>query len=1144
MKKVKTKSLEHSLKAISEIKNKAAELSKFEDSIDHILESLNNPESKSFTWIENSPVCTKIIDLDFNLKYMSKAGVNKLKIKDISSYYGKPYPLNFYSDSFKIPMKECMNKVLKTKEPVTHEASILDVDGNELWFESTLIPIKDNEENIDYLLIVSQDISERKHIELQIKQSKKFHETLLKTTPDIIYVYDLNKQKNVYTNNGNLKVLGYTMNEIDGFGSELLSKIMHPDDFKTYNNKVLPKYNKLKKGEIIELEYRAQHKNGSWRWLYSRESVFKRENGKAIQVIGVTGDITQRKKIELDLKQSKEKLKEALEITQLATFVFDDSTDFFETSSIGNKILGLDNLYKRDIQGWINLVHPEDLKEIEGLLDNPNSNYVVLDFRIIRPKDKKTIWISGYAKKEFNKEGVRTKITGTFQDVSYRKLAEQKLKAAQKNLNNTFNLSPSIIAKVDLGKKYTKVNLNTSFFIETSPAVERILGFTPNEFTARTITNFLHPDDVQRTTDIVSKKINDKKQSFSFENRFLCKNGTYKWISWQSTFPNEDGIVNTVGSDIDDKKHIEQKLKKSAKIFERWKSSNFIGIIQSNKSGEILDANDTLLNMLGFSKKEMKAGIDWKKLTPPEFSNKAELAMKEAKEKGYWTPFEKEYFHKDGHRIPVLVGGSTLNDARNEYIVFVINLTENKKIENNLKESEEFLNLTGELAKVGGWESDLTTGNTKWSKETKSIHEINDDRQPTIDEVINFYHKDDRALVNKHVTSAIKNNTPFNFEARIITQKGNLKYVKAFGQPVFENNQCIRLFGAIQDITDRKIIELELEEYRKDLETQNVLLKKEMSLSFNFEDMVYSSAKMSDVFTMVEQVAKTDANVLILGETGTGKELIAKAIHKISDRKNNSLIRVNCGAIPTELIESELFGHVKGSFTGAINNRLGKFELADGGTLFLDEIGELPLSLQPKLLRAIQEGEIEPIGSSKLKKLNVRIIAATNKNLNKEIKEKRFREDLYFRLNVFPIRVPPLRERIDDIAVLTEFFMKKYSKKYKKSIKYISDITMQQLKYYNWPGNVRELENLIERAVIVSNSNILVMSEFEAKSANTISGKNVYRITLEQVQKDHILKTLNDTNWKIDGKDGAAELLDIKPSTLRDRMKKFGIKRP
>jgi transcriptional regulator with GAF, ATPase, and Fis domain len=299
---------------------------------------------------------------------------------------------------------------------------------------------------------------------------------------------------------------------------------------------------------------------------------------------------------------------------------------------------------------------------------------------------------------------------------------------------------------------------------------------------------------------------------------------------------------------------------------------------------------------------------------------------------------------------------------------------------------------------------------------------------------------------------------------------------------------------------------------------------------------------MSNVLTQVEQVAPTDATVLILGETGTGKELIARAIHNTSKRKNNSLIKVNCAAIPSELIESELFGHIKGSFTGAIDHRIGKFELADGGTLFLDEIGELPLHLQPKLLRAIQEGEIEPIGSSKLKKLDDRIIAATNRDLKVETQEKRFREDLYFRLNVFPIKIPALRERADDIPVLMEHFVSKYCKKHHKQIKYISDDTLNQMRSYSWPGNIRELENLIERAIIICQEDLLVIPEFNNSSESKTRIKKS-TATLAEVQRNHIIKVLNQTHWKIDGINGAAKLLDLKPSTLRDRMKKLGIKR-
>ena len=336
----------------------------------------------------------------------------------------------------------------------------------------------------------------------------------------------------------------------------------------------------------------------------------------------------------------------------------------------------------------------------------------------------------------------------------------------------------------------------------------------------------------------------------------------------------------------------------------------------------------------------------------------------------------------------------------------------------------------------------------------------------------------------------------------------------------------------------------ELNELKNKLEHENVYLRKEIEMVFNFEEMVYGSDVFSKILTEVEQVAPTKATVLLLGETGTGKELLARAIHNLSDRKDFPLIKVNCAAIPQELIESELFGHKKGSFTGAIADKIGKIELADGGTLFLDEIGELPLTMQPKLLRFLQEGEIEKIGDPKVCKLDVRVIAATNKNLIKEVAKKRFREDLYFRLNVFPIVVPPLRKRKEDIPILIEHFVDKFSKIYRKKISFISDNSMREMQSYHWPGNIRELENLIERAVILSNSTTLKILEFETEAS---SGKRPVKhsnLSLNEAQRIHILNVLEKSNWKIDGPNVAAVMLDIKPSTLRDRMKKLKIQRP
>jgi transcriptional regulator with GAF, ATPase, and Fis domain len=283
--------------------------------------------------------------------------------------------------------------------------------------------------------------------------------------------------------------------------------------------------------------------------------------------------------------------------------------------------------------------------------------------------------------------------------------------------------------------------------------------------------------------------------------------------------------------------------------------------------------------------------------------------------------------------------------------------------------------------------------------------------------------------------------------------------------------------------------------------------------------------------------------VLIEGETGVGKELFARAIHHESPRKDRPLLKLSCAALPANLIESELFGYEKGAFTGAVKSQMGRFELADKGTIFLDEIGELPLELQVKLLRVIQDGEFERLGSPHTHKVDVRIIAATNRILLTEVKEGRFREDLYFRLNVYPITVPPLRERKDDIPLLVNHFINRFNKKVGKSIDRIPQKTMRVLMNYAWPGNIRELENIIERAMITSRSNTLVLSD---KLGTAESGKNedTRRPTLVELEKNYITDVLEETYWKIEGQDGAARILDMHPETLRSRMRKLDIRKP
>jgi DNA-binding NtrC family response regulator len=331
----------------------------------------------------------------------------------------------------------------------------------------------------------------------------------------------------------------------------------------------------------------------------------------------------------------------------------------------------------------------------------------------------------------------------------------------------------------------------------------------------------------------------------------------------------------------------------------------------------------------------------------------------------------------------------------------------------------------------------------------------------------------------------------------------------------------------------------EIEELKQRLEGENIYLQEEVQLLVEHSEIVGQSLAMKKVLAQVEQVAKTDSTVLILGETGTGKELLARAIHGMSGRKARLLVTVNCASLPPTLIESELFGRERGAYTGALTKMIGRFEIADGSTLFLDEIAEIPLELQSKLLRVLEEGNFERLGSTKTLHVDVRIISATNRDIAQEVQEGRFRKDLFYRLNVFPIVIPPLRERPEDIPLMVWAFVKEFQKKMGKKIESISKRAMESLQSYSWPGNVRELRNVIEHAMIVSSDETLVVHAPKLASSKTTDVPN-----LEDMERRHIVSVLERNGWRVGGKGGAAEVLGVKRSTLYSRMKKLGINRP
>ena len=409
---------------------------------------------------------------------------------------------------------------------------------------------------------------------------------------------------------------------------------------------------------------------------------------------------------------------------------------------------------------------------------------------------------------------------------------------------------------------------------------------------------------------------------------------------------------------------------------------------------------------------------------------------------------------------------------------------------------------------------------------------------------------EDRDLWDSHYHDSRQELKPREIQFRIRRRDGQIRWIEHSCQPVTDDHGRLGGFRASnRDVTARKLVEIDLRNayteiagLKSQLEAESAYLQEEIRRDHNFENIIGNSAALKYVLYKVEQVAGTDSTVLILGETGTGKELMARAIHNDSPRKARPLVKVNCAALPPNLIESELFGHERGAFTGAQTRHIGRFEVADGSTIFLDEIGELPLELQTKLLQVIQDGEFSRLGSTRTIKVDVRVIVATNRDLEAEVRQGRFREDLFYRLNVFPITVPALRDRTEDIPLLALFFTQKVSKRMGKSIEQIPQSVMKTLQDYPWTGNVRELQNVLERAVITSSGPKLRLADDLTGPAHKEMPNHLR--TLQDIEIDHITRVLEETGWRIEGPKGAAVILDINPSTLRSRIRKLGIKKP
>jgi len=673
----------------------------------------------------------------------------------------------------------------------------------------------------------------------------------------------------------------------------------------------------------------------------------------------------------------------------------------------------------------------------------------------------------------------------------------------------------------------------------------------------------VHPEDRPLLEQTVDKAVQEKR-NFEREFRVIVPDGTVKHLHGigRAVVDDSGDLIEFIGTtmDITKRKWGEEQMRRQKAHFEKLFELAPEAIVLRDSENRILRANREFTNLFGFTVEEAM-GRNISELIVPEASRDESESLRMALNCGERVDAELTRRRKDGSDLvvsfvaaPVCVDGSTP-----EIYGIYRDITERKHAEEALKRSEAYLSEGQRLSHTGSWARNVSTGDVYFSQESFRIFGLDPaTTKVTIETVLSRMHPDDRSSFAETIQKAFHDASDYEGDYRIVLENGTIRHIHLIGHPVKNAaGNVVEFVGTHMDVTEqhlsRKALQdalVEINTLKEQLLQENVALRQEIDETSMFEEIVGKSSSLQKVLKELETVGPTDSTVLIYGETGTGKELIARAIHNLSSRRLNAFVKVNCAAIPTGLLESELFGHEKGAFTGAIAQRIGRFELAHQGTVFLDEIGEVPLELQPKLLRVLQEREFERLGSSRTQHTDARLIAATNRDLSAMVEEQKFRADLFYRLNVFPLYVPALRERPEDVPLLIRHFAELFSRRMSKVIQTIPPETMSALMRYHWPGNVRELQNVIERAVILSTRGVLRVSIAELNARGSAAPREKepevrvrkrIRTNVPPLSRDQVVQALQQAGGRVGGSDGAAARLGLKRTTLIAHIKRLAI---
>jgi len=773
-------------------------------------------------------------------------------------------------------------------------------------------------------------------------------------------------------------------------------------------------------------------------------------------------------------------------------------------------------------------VHPDDRAQIEqrAKIETTRKEWAdsLGDFRIVLP-DGTIKHLHSVAHPAKDSSGEITEIIGTVMDVTEHELLTQELRRREAYLAEAQRLSHT----GTFGWKAASGELFWSD--ETFRIFEYDRTVKP---TLDSVVQRVHPEGRADVKEVIHRALAGAPE-FEHAYRLLMPDGRIKHVhAIAHAAQNASGDVEFIGavSDITERKTTEDKMR-------RLVEAGILGIYFATVEGGIVEANQAFLQMLQYSREDLVAGrLRWADLTPTEWRERDERSMAEFLATGVFQVYEKEYFRKDGSRVPVLIGGARFESA-NQGVVFVLDLSEQKRAEERIREQEmefrQILDLAPEIIAVYGPKRErLYANHVMLDYIGLSLEEW----QRSADHNVGA-HPDDNERIDVLFGRAVARACADELELRLRKRDGGYRWFLARFFPLRdEQGQITRWYVTATDIEERKQAEDRLRQ-------ENVALREEIDKASMFEEIVGTSRPLKAVLSRIAKVAPTDSTVLITGETGTGKELIARAIHRRSRRSSRAFVSVNCAAIPRDLIASELFGHEKGSFTGALQRRVGRFELAEGGTIFLDEIGELPTETQIALLRVLQEREFDRVGGNHPIRADVRVIAATNRNLEASIAAGSFRGDLFYRINVFPIEIPPLRERKDDIPMLAEYFIDRYARKAGKNIKRVNKKTLELFQSYPWPGNIRELQNIIERSVILCETEIFSIDENWLPQPPPLTAGSKQPVELPQTllaqEKEMIESALKDTRGRVSGATGAAVKLGIPRSTLESKIRSLSI---